>query len=61
MTIHEPRVKGEEEISDPAMVVCECDCSRNYFNDVCSTSPSSLCVENEFGGDMVSCSPAEHQ
>lgn len=62
MTIHEPGVKGEEEISDPAMAVCECDCSGNDFNDACSLSSSSLCVENEFGGDVVSrSSPAERQ
>lgn len=61
MTIHEPRVKGEEEISDPVMAVCECDCSANYFNDACTPSSSSLCVENEFSGDVVSrSSPAEH-
>ena len=61
MTIHEPGVKGEEEISDPVMDVCECDCSRNDLNDACSPS-SSLCVENEFGGDVVSLSsPAERQ
>lgn len=60
MTIHEPGVKGEEEISDPVMAVCEYDCSGNYFNDACSPSSSSLCVENEFGGDVVSrSSPAE--
>lgn len=62
MTIHEPGVKGEEEISDPVMAVCECDCSGNDFNDACSPSSSSLCVENEFGGDVVSrSSPAERQ
>lgn len=60
MTIHEPGVKGEEEISSPVMAVCECDCSGNDFNDVCSPSSSSLFVENEFGGDVVNRStPAE--
>lgn len=59
MTIHEPGVKGEEKISDPVMAVCEYDCSGNGFNDACS---SFLCVENEFGGDVVSrSSPAERQ
>lgn len=59
MTIHEPGVKGEEEISDPVMSVCEYDCSGNGFKDAWSLS-SSLCVENEFGGDVVSrSSPAE--
>lgn len=61
MTIHEPGVKGEEEISAPVMAVRECDCSGNDFNDACSPSSSSPCVENEFGGDVVSrSSPAEH-
>ena len=62
MTIHEPEVLEEEEFSDPVMTVYKCDCSGNDFNDACSPSSSSLCVENEFGGDVVSrSSPAEHQ
>lgn len=60
MTIHEPGLKGEEEISDPVMAVYESDCSGNGFKDAWSLSSSSLCVENEFGGDVVSLSsPAE--
>lgn len=60
MTIHELGVREEEEISVPVAAVCEYDCSGNDFNDACSSSSSSPCVENEFGGDVVRCStPAE--
>lgn len=60
MTIHEPAVNGEEEISNPVMDVRECDCSGNDFNDALRLLPP--CVENEFGGDVVSrSSKAERQ
>lgn len=45
---------------DPVMAVHEFDCSGNDFKDACSPSSSSICVENEFGGELVNCSsPAE--